>query len=495
MSYIGSLTASIDLNPIDRHRPIVAQQQRRTGRAVFQAAATAASAAASPVEVRRQRYGVVALLGFGTGSIVVLAFMAVLVLRTTLLQQAQALSAFESPAADDLAAQASWNAHLGLVLAALCLLVGVALALLFAHWLARPVLRIAAALETARYGGAATVPALPRGVPDEIYRLHQSVDAYVSAVREAAIAREQQAAAEAAARDAQATALQRLGGDLQGNVQEAFTLVGGGQAKLTELGQQMRQAAQDLETRSTTAEDEVTRTLSDLTDMDHAVDRIVANTAHVVDQANTLADEARSALTAARDGQRYASELHKTATTMGEITRFIQDVARRTNMLALNASIEATRAGEAGKGFAVVANEVRQLAVQTSDAAERIETHLRGNTDTVEATTAIIGHLHEVIERIQTETSKTATDLECHRADLADTRTRIRDLTECAERAARESAAMRITAESVTTAAQRVETTATQAMTDMDAARDQVQHIAQEIQTGRETNMATEQSV
>ncbi len=65
-------------------------------------------------------------------------------------------------------------------------------------------------------------------------------------------------------------------------------------------------------------------------------------------------------------------ELVSSANKIGEIVSLITDIAEQTNLLALNATIEAARAGEAGKGFAVVASEVKNLANQTAGATEDI---------------------------------------------------------------------------------------------------------------------------
>lgn len=86
------------------------------------------------------------------------------------------------------------------------------------------------------------------------------------------------------------------------------------------------------------------------------------------------------------ESSKFMNSLGVRSRQIGEIANVIDDISDQTNLLALNAAIEAARAGEHGKGFAVVADEVRKLAEKTSKATKEINVMIRAIQDETEST-------------------------------------------------------------------------------------------------------------
>jgi methyl-accepting chemotaxis protein len=109
-----------------------------------------------------------------------------------------------------------------------------------------------------------------------------------------------------------------------------------------------------------------------------ASDELARSIAEISRQVQQSSEIAGAAVRQAEATDTRITQLSQAAGRIGDVVKLITAIAEQTNLLALNATIEAARAGEAGKGFAVVASEVKTLANQTAKATEEIGAQIAG---------------------------------------------------------------------------------------------------------------------
>lgn len=289
---------------------------------------------------------------------------------------------------------------IALAVAAIAVLIGVIAAFLITRSITGPVVGLTSAMGRLSDGDLATeIPSTRQ--KDEIGLMARAVQVFKDNMIRARELEEQEKVQQAE-RNRRAEAMEKAINEFQSLSVERLEALRGVSEELGRSADTLAGVANETKEQSTGAAVASDQTASNVQSVSAAAEEMDSSFGEIVSQVSRASTSVENTSGRARQTLSSIEDLQAQSEGIAQVIELITGIAEQTNLLALNATIEAARAGEAGKGFAVVASEVKSLATQTGKATEEISAKIRqvqeSCVSSVSAVREIVTSIEEVNE-------------------------------------------------------------------------------------------------